>query len=48
MSTVIAEASRRGFYERDKLQAGDRIEGPAIIEQYDTTTIVPPGFDGRG
>ena len=32
------------FYERERLGAGDRIEGPAIIEQYDTTTIVPPGF----
>jgi len=32
------------FYERERLGAGDTIEGPAIIEQYDTTTIVPPGF----
>ncbi len=32
------------FYEREGLRAGDRVEGPAIIEQYDTTTIVPPGF----
>jgi 5-oxoprolinase (ATP-hydrolysing) len=32
------------FYEREGLRAGDRLEGPAIIEQYDTTTIVPPGF----
>jgi 5-oxoprolinase (ATP-hydrolysing) len=32
------------FYEREHLKAGDRIEGPAIIEQYDTTTVVPPGF----
>jgi 5-oxoprolinase (ATP-hydrolysing) len=32
------------FYERERLGAGDRIEGPAIVEQYDTTTIVPPGF----
>jgi 5-oxoprolinase (ATP-hydrolysing) len=35
---------RTRFYERDKLLAGDRIEGPAIIEQYDTTTVVPPGM----
>ena len=32
------------FYERERLLAGDRIEGPAIIEQYDTTTVVPPGL----
>jgi 5-oxoprolinase (ATP-hydrolysing) len=32
------------FYERDLLRAGDHIEGPAIIEQYDSTTVVPPGL----
>lgn len=32
------------FYERDRLLAGDRIEGPAVIEQYDTTTVIPPGL----
>jgi 5-oxoprolinase (ATP-hydrolysing)/N-methylhydantoinase A len=32
------------YYDRSKLLAGDRIEGPAIINQYDTTTVLPPGF----
>ena len=32
------------FYEREKLMAADRIEGPAIVEQYDTTTVIPPGL----
>jgi 5-oxoprolinase (ATP-hydrolysing) len=32
------------FYERERLLAGDRIVGPAVIEQYDTTTVVPPGL----
>jgi N-methylhydantoinase A len=32
------------LYERASLAAGQRIAGPAIIEQMDTTTIVPPGF----
>ena len=32
------------FYERDRLLAGDRIDGPAIVEQYDTTTVVGPGL----
>jgi 5-oxoprolinase (ATP-hydrolysing) len=32
------------FYERERLRAGNRIEGPAIIEQYDSTTVVPPGL----
>ncbi len=30
-------------YERLRLKAGDRIAGPAVIEQMDTTTVIPPG-----
>ncbi len=29
---------------RDSLGAGDRIQGPAIVEQDDTTTLIPPGW----
>ncbi|MBI4204034.1 MAG: hydantoinase/oxoprolinase family protein, partial [Betaproteobacteria bacterium] len=29
-------------YDRDRLPMGCRIAGPAIIEQMDTTTVVPP------
>ncbi len=39
-------------YERDLLQAGNRIEGPAIVEEATTTTLVPPDraltIDGLG
>ncbi len=31
-------------YQRAALQAGDRLTGPALIEQDDTTTVVPAGF----
>ena len=31
------------FLHRDTLSAGDCIEGPAIVEQSDTTTVLPPG-----
>jgi N-methylhydantoinase A len=34
-------------YERQTLTWGHRFSGPAVIEQYDTTTFVPPGFDCR-
>ncbi|NKC13244.1 MAG: hydantoinase/oxoprolinase family protein [Gammaproteobacteria bacterium] len=33
---------RTGIYERDLLKAGNRITGPAIIEQPDTTTLILP------
>lgn len=39
-----AESRMTPFFERDRLGAGDRLDGPAIIEQYDTTTVVPPGL----
>src|SRR5579875_1191437 len=32
-------------YAREALRAGHRLEGPAIIEQYDATTVVCPGQD---
>jgi N-methylhydantoinase A len=30
-------------YDRSKLMAGDRIAGPAVIDQFDATTVVPAG-----
>ena len=40
------------FYQRGLLPVGQIIEGPAIILQTDTTTVVPPGSsivaDGSG
>lgn len=39
-------------YRREKLLAGDRIEGPAIVEQFDATTVLAAGqqaqVDGFG
>jgi N-methylhydantoinase A/oxoprolinase/acetone carboxylase beta subunit len=34
-------------FARDRLGAGDEITGPAIIEQTDSTTLLPPGSHGR-
>lgn len=31
------------IYRRSELARGQRVDGPAIIEQLDTTTVVPPG-----
>jgi N-methylhydantoinase A len=31
-------------YDRGRLTWGHAFDGPAIIEQYDSTTFVPPGF----
>ncbi|MEQ9061961.1 MAG: hydantoinase/oxoprolinase family protein [Gammaproteobacteria bacterium] len=34
-------------YSREKLRAGNIVEGPAIVEQYDSTTVINPGWHGR-
>jgi len=33
------------LYRREQLGAGDRFSGPAIVDQLDTTTLVPPDWD---
>jgi N-methylhydantoinase A len=33
------------IYWRPDLAAGATFKGPAIVEQVDSTTVVPPGFE---
>ena len=35
------------MYDRAALQTGNELNGPAIIQQYDSTTVVEPGWSGR-
>ena len=32
------------IYERTRLEPGMRLDGPAIVEQADTTTLIEPGW----
>ncbi len=34
-------------YEREQLQVGQEIEGPAIIEEMGSTTVIFPGWSGK-
>ena len=36
------------IYWRDHLPEDVRLEGPALIEQFDTTILVPPGDVVKG
>jgi N-methylhydantoinase A len=38
------EAERAVVYERDGLWVGDSFNGPAIVEQFDATTVIPSGW----
>ena len=31
------------MFDRETLKAGTTLEGPAIVEQLDSTIVVPPG-----
>lgn len=38
------EAHDSAIYDREKLTAGATFSGPAIVEQFDSTTVVPPAM----
>jgi N-methylhydantoinase A len=35
------------LYQRDLLSTGDQVAGPALVVQLDTTTVIPPGWQGE-
>jgi N-methylhydantoinase A len=35
------------LYERDDFDIGATISGPALVEQFDATTVIPPGWNGQ-
>jgi len=41
---TASEASDAVIYDRDRLTVGAAFAGPAIVEQFDATTVVPPGW----
>ncbi len=48
VEVVFAEGSMdTTLYDRDRLQTGNRIAGPALLLQLDTTIVVPPGWAGQ-
>ena len=50
-NTMIVEGNERSvacnIYSRDKLLGGDEIEGPALVEQLDSTTFLPSNWVGK-
>ena len=48
VEVVFAEGSMNTtLYDRDRLQTGNRITGPALLLQLDTTIVVPPEWAGE-
>ena len=35
------------IYDRSKLQPGNEIAGPAIVTEFDSTTVILPGYSGK-
>jgi N-methylhydantoinase A len=46
-SLTARDAVDTALYRRSDLRAGARIVGPAVIEQLDSTVLVPPGVEAR-
>ena len=56
LSDALRETRRARFngadidcpvYQRERLDVGVLFAGPALIDQLDCTTVIPPGFDAR-
>ena len=48
VNVVFADGPvRTALYNRDLLRTGNRIAGPALLLQLDTTIVVPPGWTGE-
>lgn len=41
------EFQQAGVFQREKLQPGNAVHGPALIKESETTTIVPDGFTAQ-
>ncbi len=35
------------LFQRELLKSGNRFYGPAVVFQYDTTTVIPPGWQAK-
>jgi N-methylhydantoinase A len=42
-----AQSVEATLYERNRLAVGTTIGGPAVVEQFDATTVIPTGWTGR-
>jgi N-methylhydantoinase A len=43
---AFGEFRRTPVYARDRLAADQRVVGPAIVEEWTSTTVLPPGWQG--
>jgi N-methylhydantoinase A len=42
-----ASSCEASLYERDALDVGAVVTGPAIVEQFDATTVIPPSWSAQ-
>jgi N-methylhydantoinase A len=45
--TLNGTTMQATLYERARLEVGASMTGPAILEQFDATTLIPPNWSGR-
>jgi N-methylhydantoinase A len=46
---IVFEGTRHStkIYDRSQLEPGNRFTGPAIVTEFDSTTVVLPGYEAR-
>jgi N-methylhydantoinase A len=46
---IVFEGARHStkIYDRSKLEPGNSLAGPAIVTEFDSTTVVLPGYEAR-
>jgi N-methylhydantoinase A len=44
---ILGQRQLARVYERERLAAGQRLAGPAVVEQADATIVIPSGWAAR-
>ena len=47
LAVFDGRALQTPVFQRERLDVGATFAGPAIVDQLDATTVVPPGFSAR-
>ena len=47
-SVIFADGTHEAtISHRDSMPSGTKVNGPAVVEEYSSTMVVPPGWSGE-
>ena len=47
MAKISGRFRPTSLYDRERLEAGTRFRGPAVVAEYSSTTVVPEDYECR-